>query len=235
MVPVRQPAFTPWVTYALMAICVGVYLLQMGTNVLLGFDLPLGLGAKINEYIRMGQIWRLFTPMFLHGSLLHIGFNMYALYSFGGGLERHYGRWRYLALFLLGGFAGNVISFMFSPYPSVGSSTAIFGLLGAEAVFLYQNRELFGTGATRALGQVVMIAGVNLVIGLSPGIDNWGHIGGLLGGTLFAWFAGPVLQVSGFYPALRLFDQRPPREVIVAALSVAALFAFLTLVVLFIM
>jgi rhomboid protease GluP len=227
MVTVGAPRTTPSVTFTLIGVCVVIYLIQLGTQYALNGDLPLALGAKINEAIRAGQLWRFFTPMFLHGSIIHILFNMYALYNFGPTLERHYGHTRFLVLFLLSGFAGNVISFMFSQYPSVGSSTAIFGLLGAEGVFLYHNRELFGEMARRALNQVVSIAVINLIIGLSPGIDNWGHIGGLLGGTLFAWFAGPLPRVVGMFPNLQLSDSRSSQAVWTAALGVAGVFGFL--------
>lgn len=228
----RRAVFRPYVTYALIGVCIALFLLQMLSQLLFsGTDWPFILGGKINEYILAGELWRLFTPMFLHGSILHIAFNMYALFNFGPSLELHYGRWRFLGLFILSGFAGNVISFMFSPNPSLGSSTAIFGLLGAEGVFLYHNRSLFGDFARRALTQVVMIAGVNLLIGMSPGIDNWGHIGGLIGGTLFAWFAGPVLHREGFYPPYRLVDQREQRDVILAGSGVALLFVILVVAV----
>jgi rhomboid protease GluP len=229
--PIIHPAYRPYVTYVLIGICVLVYLLQWGTSNFLNVDIPATLGVKDNNLIMQGQLWRLFTPMFLHGSILHIGFNMYALFYIGPTLERFYGRWRYLGLFVLSGFAGNVISFMFSPYQSLGSSTSIFGLLGAEGVLLYQNREIFGTIARRALSQVVIIAAVNLVIGLTPGIDNWGHIGGLLGGTLFAWFGGPLLQKLGLFPPYTLTNVRGTREAIVAGTGVGALFFFLTIAV----
>jgi rhomboid protease GluP len=165
--------------------------------------------------------------MFLHASLLHLGFNMYALLIFGPGLERFYGHFRFLVLYLLGGFAGNVISFMFSPANSLGSSTAIFGLLGAEGVFLYRNQGVFGGMARRALGNIVLIAAINLVIGLSPGIDNWGHMGGLIGGTLFAWLGGPLLRIEGIYPNVSVVDGREIREVYLAALVEGILFGFL--------
>jgi len=228
-----RPIFRPYVTYVLIGICVVVYLLQLGTQTLLGTDIPETWGVKANDLIMQGQVWRLFTPMFLHGSIIHIAFNMYALFYIGPTLERFYGRWRFLELFGLSGFAGNVISFMFSPYQSLGSSTAIFGLLGAEGVLLYQNRELFGNVARRALSQVVMIAAVNLIIGLSPGIDNWGHIGGLIGGTLFAWFGGPLLQKQGLYPSIAVVNVRGSREALLAGAGVGALFFFLTIAVMF--
>lgn len=204
------------------------FLLQLGSQYLFqGIDYPAFLGAKINEYVLSGQLWRLITPILLHGSILHIGFNMYALYIFGPGLEHHFGHTRFLVLYLLSGFAGNVFSFLFSPAASLGSSTAIFGLLGAEGVFLYRNRKLFGDRAQRALVQIIMVAGFNLFIGLSPGIDNWGHVGGLIGGTVFAWMGGPLLELEGIYPRFRLVDQKDPGDYLRAGLAVGLLFALL--------
>jgi rhomboid protease GluP len=228
---ITRPVYRPYVTYVLIGICVVVYLLQAATSYFVHIDIPAALGVKDNNLIMQGQFWRLFTPIFLHGSIIHIGFNMYALFYIGPMLERFYGRWRYLGLFLLSGFGGNVISFMFSQYQSLGSSTAIFGLLGAQGVLLYQNREIFGSIARRALSQVILIAVVNLVIGLTPGIDNWGHIGGLIGGTLFAWFGGPLLQRQGLFPPYTLKDARGSREAILAGTGVGVLFFFLTIAV----
>lgn len=221
--PSRQPV----VAYTLLGICVVVYLVQLATQQWLGYDWPLVMGVKWNERIVRGELWRLFTPMFLHGSIYHILFNMYALANIGPGLERHYGHRRFLALFVLGGFAGNVVSFLLSSVPSLGSSTAIFGLLGAEGVLLYHNKRMFGGMAQRALSNVIMIAVINLVIGLSPGIDNWGHIGGLIGGTLFAWLGGPRLQLEGIFPTLAITDRREMREVWLAGFVVGGIFTFL--------
>jgi len=204
---INENLVNPVVTYVLIAITVIVYLLQMATQASLGYDIPAALGMKINEAIIAGQLWRLLTPMFLHGSILHIGFNMYALVIIGSGLERRFGHWRFLLLYMLGAFAGNVFSFLLSPNPSLGASTAIFGLLGAEMVFFYQNRKIFGSGARRALQNVATVAAVNFVIGLSPGIDNWGHLGGLVGGLIFTWFGGPKLSLEGGYPNLSVVDE----------------------------
>jgi rhomboid protease GluP len=228
-----RPTYRPNVTYTLIGICVVVFLIQLGTQTFLGVDVPAVWGVKANDLILKGQVWRLFTPIFLHGTVLHIAFNMYALFYIGPILERFYGRGRFLALFLLAGVAGNVISFMFSPKPSLGSSTAIFGLLGAEGVLLYQNREVFGNIARQALSRVIIIGVVNLLIGLTPGIDNWGHIGGLIGGTLFAWFGGPLLKKQGLIPPYTLVDARGSREAIIAGAGVGALFFFLTIAVMF--
>jgi len=215
------------VTYILLGVTVGVFVLQFLSQMLLGVDYPAALGMKVNDWIVKGELWRLITPMFLHGSILHIGFNMYALYILGPGLENQYGHTRYLILYLLAGFAGNVVSFLFSTAPSLGSSTAIFGLLGAEGVFFYRNRDTFGAPAQRALMNILVIGVINLVIGMSPGIDNWGHIGGLAGGTLFAWFAGPLYRLEGGYFAPVLVDEHDSGDTLRSGLAIAALFSFL--------
>lgn len=236
-VRVLIPSSPPYMTYSIMALTIAVYLLQLVSG-----DSPYGVdwvtyyGAKINELIRAGQIWRFFTPALLHASVPHILFNMYALAVFGTGLERYFGHWRFLVLYILGAFTGNVLSFILSSGYSVGASTAIFGLVGAEGVFLYQNRKFFGGQFRRAIGNVIFIVAVNLVLGLSPGIDNWGHIGGLLGGLMFTWFAGPRWEAegmpspSGTMPDLRLIDQREPREVLTGAAAVVLIFGLLAMV-----
>ena len=221
------PSRPPYVAYTLLGICVLVYIAQLATQQWLGYDWPLLWGVKWNERILRGELWRLFTPMFLHGSIYHILFNMYALANIGPGLERHYGHPRFLALYVLGGFGGNVVSFLLTSAPSLGSSTAIFGLLGAEGVLLYQNKSLFGGMAQRALSNIIMIAVINLVIGMSPGIDNWGHIGGLIGGTLFALLGGPLLQLGGIFPSLSITDRRETGQVWLAGIVVGCIFTFL--------
>ncbi len=228
---VRFPQGTPYVTYALLAVTVVVYLLQMASKQLSGIDLVAMWGMKSNVAIESGQWWRLVTPMFLHGGIFHIGFNMYALYVLGPGLERFYGKWSYLLLYLVAGVAGNVFSFIFSTYNSLGASTAIFGLLAAQGVFLYQHRDMFGKSAQRSLLNVIFIAVINFVIGLSPGIDNWGHLGGFVGGALYAWFAGPKLEISGRPPDLWLRNVRSQWMSLLVALFDLLLFVGLAMVI----
>ena len=228
-VRVAMPQSAPYVTYSIIAITVISYVLQLVSESTFGTDLLIVYGARINEAILAGELWRFITPALLHGSVPHIAFNMYALFSFGTGLERHFGHGRFFLLYLLGAFTGNVASFLFSTGYSVGASTAVFGLLGAEAIFLYQNRKLFAGQFGRAIQNVIFIAAINLFLGLQPGIDNWGHIGGLIGGLMFTWFAGPVWEVEGISPALRLIDQRSSREVIVGAATVVLIFGALAM------
>ena len=218
-VRVSVPESAPYVTYTIIAITSLVYVLQLITS-----DLPILYLAKSNELIREGQFWRLLTPALVHGSLPHILFNMYALLSFGTSLERHFGHGRFFLLYVLGAFAGNVMSFLLTSGISVGASTAIFGLIGAEGVFLVQNRKLFAGQFRSAIGNVIFVVVVNLFIGLSPMIDNWGHIGGLLGGLIFASFAGPVWEIEGISPMYRLVDRRVFGGVIIGAATVLFIF-----------
>ncbi len=229
-VEVRLPQASPVVTYGILIITVGLYLLQMASLFLLGVDLPAYYGIKDGALIRLGQFWRLITPVFLHLSLAHIAFNMYALARFGAGLEARFGHGRFALLYLASGFAGNVLSLLLTPARSLGASTAIFGLLAAEGVFLYQNRSLLHRYANQALGNILFLAAINLFLGFSSrGVDNWGHIGGLLGGLLFTWFGGPRWKVEGSYPALALVDERRGQGVWLGLLAVLLLFGPLTL------
>lgn len=251
MVRIRRPATRPTVTYWILGITIFVYILQeltsngyfQGPFIALGqmifgradfqtllqngwgSDLLVLLGGKINQLIIAGQYWRLFTPALLHASLLHIGFNMYALYAIGPSVESYYGHWRYLGLYLLGAFGGNVLSFLMTNGLSVGASTALFALIAAEGVFIFQNRAIFGSQARGMLTNVIVIVVINLALGLSPGIDNFGHLGGLLAGLLFGWFAGPRMTVEYIYPDYQLVDQRPVAMAWLMGGVVAVLFA----------
>jgi len=227
-VRVALPMLVPKATYAILGFTVLIYLLQMASMAILnGDDLPLMLGARVTELIRAGQWWRFITPVFLHGSVTHIFFNMYALLSIGSFLERHFGHGRFVLLYFLGAFAGNIFSFLLTDGYSVGASTAVFGLVAAEVIFFYQNRKLFGSQAKQAIGNAVFIIAINLLIGLTPGIDNWGHVGGLLGGAMFAWFAGPRWEVVGISPDFLLQDQRESREIILGVGLVVIVFGAL--------
>ena len=212
MVTINQEPVTPWVSYGLIALTGLVFILQYVSQFLLGGDIPAALGMKVNDAIRNGEIWRLITPVFLHGSLLHIGFNLYALYMIGPGLERHYGRTRFLMVYFLSAFGGNIFSYILSPNPSLGASTAMFGLIAAQAIFIYRNRFLFGARSKSMLVNIAGILLVNLILGLSPGIDNWGHMGGLFSGLAFSWFAGPRLVVSHNERGYFLLDKTPNRQ-----------------------
>lgn len=234
-VRIQMPALPTIVTYGLIGITVFFYILQMLSVAIFGYATPYQMdwleffGARINSAILAGDLWRFITPAFLHGSLAHIFFNMYALLSIGGLLERHYGYLRFIALYFLSAFSGNVFSFLFTGENgySIGASTAVFGLIGAQLIFFYQNRQLFGSYARQAISNTLFIIAINLFIGLVPNIDNWGHVGGLLGGAMFAWFASPRWAVTGIAPDLKLTDQREAREIITGIAIVVLVFCAL--------
>ena len=212
VVHVRLPTHSARVTYALLALIILTFLAQIAARVFFGFDLIIELGAKENTLIAHGELWRLLTPIFIHASLLHIAFNVYALYYLGQQMETFYGPARFTLLFFIAGLSGSVISLLLNPAPSVGASGAIFGLIGAEGVLLYRNRRVFGERGRRTLQNLVGLVVLNLFIGLQGGIDNWAHLGGLLAGLGLGWVIGPVwpfdlnLIVDDF---IALEDQQP--------------------------
>ena len=228
-IQVAVPNVKPYVTYTILGLTVFIYLLQLAGQYLLKMDLVTAFGIKYNPLIRAGELWRLITPVFLHGSILHIGFNMYALFIYGRGLETRFGHWRFTLLYFLSAYAGNVLSFLLTPNPSLGASTAIFGLLAAEGMFIFRNRQLLGNRANRALMNLLYIAGVNLLIGFTTsGVDNFGHLGGILGGLIFTWFGGPRWKLEGFSPSLKLVDEREGQGAFAGSIAVLLFFIPLT-------
>jgi len=137
--------------------------------------------------IAAGEWYRLLTPMLLHAprSLLHIGFNMYVLWLYGPEVERAFGTPRFVGLFVVSGFLGGVASYAFGPCPAlgVGASGAIFGVIGALLIYLYnRRRSAFVRGYLKSITILVLI---NLAFGfIVPGIDNLAHLGGLAGGIM---------------------------------------------------
>jgi membrane associated rhomboid family serine protease len=153
------------------------------------------LGALVPFLVAEGQYWRLLTAMFLHASLLHIAFNMYALYLFGNAIEDALGSYRFLAIYFACGLFASVTSFTFGdPFrAAVGASGAIFGLLGAWVAFNYRRR---GTALASAnLRMALLLIAINVFLGFSiSGIDNYAHLGGLVSGAAAGWL------VEGFGP-----------------------------------
>ncbi len=150
------------------------------------------MGALVPAYVWDGDYWRLFSAMFLHGGLLHIAFNMYALYLGGSFLERIAGRTKYIIIYLVAGVSGNVAVLVLAPALSVtiGASTAIFGIFGALFVYSLHYRDSAAGQALRSMGAIIVI---NLLFTfLIPGISWQGHIGGLVGGVAaleaLSWF-----------------------------------------------
>lgn len=158
-------------------------------------------GMKVNQLIAAGEIWRLFTAMFLHIGELHLLSNLYALFAIGTLVEGYYGHRRFLAIYLLGGLFGSLASYAFSPADSAGASGAIFALVGAATVYFLRYHENFGERGRAILLNMGLVIVINLAFGFTmPYIDNWGHIGGLLGGIVVALGLLPRYKVPRIPP-----------------------------------
>ena len=166
----------PKVTRAILVTCISIFVLSL----LLGsFALAFGM---IPIAIAQGEWWRLLTSTLLHGSILHLLFNMYALYWLGPQLERSLGHVRFAALYILSALGGSVASYWFSDLRtvSVGASGAIFGLITATIVI---GREM-----RTDVSQLIVLLGLNVVIGfLQSGIDWRAHFGGAITGAAIAF------------------------------------------------
>jgi membrane associated rhomboid family serine protease len=138
-------------------------------------------GALVGAAISLDGDWyRLVSAMFLHASLLHLAFNMLALWWLGSVVEQALGTWRYLLVYFVSGLAGSAGALVFTNplVPTVGASGAIFGIMGALLVLEYRAT---GTLAGPALGLIAVNLALTFAI---PGISKGGHIGGLVGGIL---------------------------------------------------
>jgi rhomboid protease GluP len=145
--------------------------------------------------VRAGEYWRLVTSMFLHGGILHLAVNAWALYQLGALFEVWMGSSRLLLTYFLTGVAGSLASVMWTNAPSVGASGAIFGLLGALIAFLLRHRERLNQWGKSLLSQFVGWAAINVFLGFSvPGIDNAAHLGGCAAGFLLGLVLRPRPQ-----------------------------------------
>lgn len=145
------------------------------------------MGAKHNNAIIFhGEYYRLVTSMFLHGGIVHLLFNMYALYILGDFIERIYGAKKYLAIYFVSGIVASIFSLYFSPVMGVGASGAIFGLLGAALVFAYNEKDRIGKALVT---NIIVIILLNVFIGLSmSNIDISAHFGGFISGAILGLF-----------------------------------------------
>ena len=175
----------PYMTKVIIALNILIYILQ----IILGDQFMVtNFGLHPEFILTYHQYYRLFTCMFLHGSILHILFNMYALYIIGPQIENYYGRVKYGFIYILGGIFGSLFSVLFTRSWSVGASGAIFALLGAILFFGYYYRLYLGDVIK---SQILPVIFLNLLIGfMSNNIDNAAHIGGLLGGLCVSMIVG---------------------------------------------
>ena len=197
--PRRLPTAEPRLTYVLIGIIVVVWLISEVTG---GTDDPVHMvvmGANFAPLVMLGEYWRLFTANWLHFGIQHLAVNAFSLYSLGTQVEALFGRRRFLAMYLLSGVSGAVLSFVLTRGLSAGASTAVFGMLGALAVYFYRQRSVIGDVGRERLRNLMLVLAINVAFGLVAGnIDNWGHAGGLLGGVVLGWVLCPrYVGVSG--------------------------------------
>jgi len=140
----------------------------------------------------MGQYYRLLTAAFVHVSPTHLLFNMLALYQLGLIVERIVGPRRVLALYLFTALTGSLMSLWFNPpnVVSVGASTAVLGFEGFFLMHLHQFRHVYPRGIMVQTLFWVALAIFPTAFNAAMNVDLWGHLGGLLGGMLFAQFLG---------------------------------------------
>ena len=178
----------PIVTWILIALNVLIFITSMFFNYI-----PFAVNRRA---IVDGEYYRLITGIFLHGNVIHLACNCYAIYVIGMQLESFLGKWKYLSIYLLSGFAGSMLSIFFSNNYSIGASGAIFGLLGSLIYFGYHYRVYLDSVVK---SQIIPLIIMNLGLGfMFSGIDNWAHIGGLIGGFFSTMAVGIKYKSTKF-------------------------------------
>jgi rhomboid protease GluP len=212
---------TRWVTPVLVFANIAIYLALILWSGRLGlFDLQqlIDWGADFGPLTLHGQPWRLISALFLHMDLLHLAFNMWALWNLGRLAERLYGPWPYLVLYFSCGILASTTSVAWNlGNVSIGASGAIFGVLGAFLAFFLRRRNELPASLWRAHGvSTLLFAAFSIVSGaLQPLIDNAAHVGGLVGGLVL----GAVLALP-LEPQVR--QQFPFKETLGALMLAAA-------------
>ena len=182
----KQAALTrPHLTFILLLINLSIFIfIEVNGGVSL-YNL-IRFGAIEPYYIiNHGEYFRLFTAMFIHVGALHLMHNMLALYIFGTRIERYYNRLNFLIIYTFGGLVGSVFSLIFSRSVAAGASGAIFALIGAAAVMTkVSKQDLEGLNYHTMLIYIIVSVGVGLTL---PNVDNFGHLGGLIGGAVIGY------------------------------------------------
>jgi rhomboid protease GluP len=192
----------PLVTYGILAITTIISLVTILTRPADGGpgELELLLWLDKGAMYDAGEYWRLLSVALVHGSFIHLGFNMYALWIIGPIVEALYGPGRFAGIYLVCAAAGSAASFATSANPAVGASGAVFGLFGALLVADRVHKPALTRNARNLTLQIGMLIAINLVIGFSiPRIDNAAHIGGLLAGAALGFLLVPTGVTLGSF------------------------------------
>ena len=187
-------AKVPYVTYLLIAInCIFFFV----PFILNQYDYVVNVMCVHGPSIRAGEYYRLLTGMFLHGNILHLGLNCYSLYIVGSQIESFLGKIKYILIYLFSGVTGALLSITLNgSVASIGASGAIFGLMGSLLYFGYYYRVYLGNVVKTQILPLVLL---NLMVGfMSNGVDNYAHIGGLIGGMIITVALGVKDKTSTF-------------------------------------
>ena len=196
----HRPTFTPVITFALIGLNVFVYIAMALSGV--SWTEPsitdaIRWGADFGPFTIGGEWWRLFTSMFVHFGIIHIGFNMWCLWSLGISLEQLMGRKAFAFTYFASGLAASVVSVAWSPWrASAGASGAIFGLAGAFVSYLLLRKTSIERSAVKQqLKSLAIFILYNLLRGAaSVGIDNSAHLGGLVAGLILGALSPPLIR-----------------------------------------
>lgn len=183
----------PVVTLTLIAIYVFLYFATILGN---AYEDSLNLFCVYGPLIREGEFYRLLTGTFLHGDIFHLLFNCYSLYIIGSQMESFLGKAKFTIIYFFSALMGSLFSIVFNENPSIGASGAIFGLLGSMLYFGYHYRVYLGNVLK---SQIIPLILINLLWGfVNTGIDNFAHIGGLIGGALMTVALGIKYKSTSF-------------------------------------
>jgi membrane associated rhomboid family serine protease len=174
----------PVVTYTLMAINVGIFILGIfpGGSALYNFGVAQG-NLILSDPV---QAYRLLTSMFLHANLLHIATNMLSLFFIGVAVEQLFGSGRYTFIYFASGIVAGLTQMIILPgVPFLGASGAIAGIFGAFGALILLRRRTLGAAGNALIGQWLFWLAINAFISISnPGIAGWAHLGGLVAGFI---------------------------------------------------
>jgi rhomboid protease GluP len=183
----RGMGYWPPATLALIGALVAVFVWQVASNALATEAGVVDAGALVRSRVLEGEHWRMLSATMLHGGFDHLLGNCIALYILGLAGEHALGAWRLLVIYVASGLAGSLASVLTGPGPSVGASGAICGLMGAVVLILYRYRRVYHVRDKEIALVLAGWAAYTIFIGaMDPRIDNWAHLGGLLGGAVVA-------------------------------------------------
>jgi membrane associated rhomboid family serine protease len=216
----------PWLTTFLVLLQIVLFFGIAGAQRILALDPLIQAGAKMQPNIlELGETWRLLTANLLHRDVLHLLFNMFFLFNVGGTIENAYRLQDYVLILVASAVSTTVVSTFLSNNPSVGASGMVLGLFGSASVFGYKYSDILPARYKRYFGGAVLpYALFILYVGLaSKDTDNWGHLGGMLGGLAVTVLLDPKLLHVGRAPERAMVRFGPLLAVIsiVAAVLIA--------------